>query len=122
MSVVLCSCCGGFEATEPNGLCEYCVSSCISRRLKGLGCKVLEGLHVADNRDKGFPCTFYPDSVVCGYKKCACSRVLGECWKCSHFRRFMREMDREDERFFDEVERLEKEREAWLKQNRRSLK
>jgi len=51
--IVLC-CCGGYEASEPNGFCEYCVSLCISRILKGFGCRVLEALYNAERRGGGF--------------------------------------------------------------------
>ena len=103
VDVVLCCCCGGFEATEPNGLCEYCAALCVSGRLKGEGCRVVERLRAAER----CPCSFYRD-VVCSHKTSARFVVLGVCYKCPHYRSFMREMDDEEDKFFDEVDKARK--------------
>lgn len=106
VEVVLCCCCGGFEATEPNGLCEYCVSLCLKYRRRGEGCRVLEALRVAERRD--FPCSLYADEVCPNGKRSAEFVVFGACYTCPLYREFMREMDEEEEQFFDEVDKARK--------------
>jgi hypothetical protein len=52
---------------------------------------------------------FYED-VVCPYPKIAKEKRVGSvCPNCSHYERFMREMDAEDERIMDEIDREREE-------------
>lgn len=53
---------------------------------------------------KSFPCNFEL-GVVCPHKKTARFALFGRCFKCSHYQKFMRDMDEEDQRVMDEIER-----------------
>lgn len=59
---------------------------------------------------KPLSCFFLLD-VLCSYVKTEkFVGVMDRCLKCPHYLRFCREMEEEEEAFFEEVERLEKER------------
>jgi len=49
-------------------------------------------------------CGFLLD-VLCSYRKDAKFAIMGRCLKCPHYVRFMREMDEEDERVMDEIDK-----------------
>lgn len=49
-------------------------------------------------------CVFL-DDVLCSYRKSEEFGVMERCFRCPHYRRFIREMDKEEEEFFEEVER-----------------
>jgi demethoxyubiquinone hydroxylase (CLK1/Coq7/Cat5 family) len=55
-----------------------------------------------------FQCSFSNDAL-CSSKKCAGFVFMGRCLKCRHYRRFMREMEEDDERLMDEIDRMRKE-------------
>ena len=52
-----------------------------------------------------FPCTLEVGKV-CPHKKCEHTRILAKCFKCPHYRRFMADMEAEEEQFFKEVEKM----------------
>ena len=55
---------------------------------------------------KPLSCLFMLD-VLCSYVKTEKSvGVMDRCLKCGHYARFLREMAKEEEEFFEEVERL----------------
>ena len=49
-------------------------------------------------------CLFLRD-VLCSYRKTEGSGVMDRCMKCPHYKTFLREMEEEEERFFEEVEK-----------------
>lgn len=57
---------------------------------------------------KVFRCSFF-DVVLCSFKKNGKFVVLHRCMKCSHYVRFMRGMEQEEDEFFDEVDRVRRE-------------
>ncbi len=54
---------------------------------------------------KSLPCVFL-DDVLCLHRKDAKFVVMARCFECRHYRRFMREMDKEDERVMDEIDEI----------------
>jgi len=58
---------------------------------------------------KTFKCSFWGGDVLCSFKKSDKFVVLRRCLKCSHSERFMREMEQEEDEFFDEVDRVRRE-------------
>jgi len=54
---------------------------------------------------KVLSCVFF-DDVLCSYRKNERFGVMSRCFKCRHYRKFKREMDEEEEEFFEEVERI----------------
>jgi hypothetical protein len=55
---------------------------------------------------KAFSCLFSPD-VVCSYVKSdKFVGVMNRCMKCRHYEEFLREMDEEDEKVMDEIDRM----------------
>jgi len=49
-------------------------------------------------------CLFLPD-VLCSYRKTEKFGVMDRCVKCRHYETFMSEMEDEEDRFFEELER-----------------
>jgi len=58
---------------------------------------------------KVLSCLFLLD-VLCSYRKHEGFYIMDRCAKCPHYDRFMREMEEEEDKFWEEVERLERER------------
>jgi len=54
---------------------------------------------------KVLPCAFLPD-VLCSFRKSEKFGIMDRCFKCSHYLRFMCEMDEEDERVMDEIDEI----------------
>ena len=54
---------------------------------------------------KPLSCFFLPD-VLCSYRKTEKFYVMDRCVKCRHYNTFMSEMEEEEDRFFEEVERI----------------
>lgn len=52
-------------------------------------------------------CTFLPD-VLCSFRKSEKVRIMSRCSDCAHYKRFMREMDSEDEAVMTEIDRIRK--------------
>jgi len=52
-------------------------------------------------------CAFW-DDVLCSFRKTERFAIMDRCLKCSHFARFNREMDEEDEKVMDEIEKIQK--------------
>jgi hypothetical protein len=46
------------------------------------------------------------NDVVCSYRKSAKVHMMDRCFQCSELARFEREMDEEEEKFFDEVDEV----------------
>lgn len=55
---------------------------------------------------RGF-CVFL-SNVVCSYQKYDKPVVLDRCFSCSHYKRFMVEMDEEDEKVMAEIDMIHK--------------
>jgi len=53
---------------------------------------------------KLLPCVFLND-VLCSFRKSKKFTMLYQCRTCPHLERFEREMDEEDERIMDEIDR-----------------
>ena len=53
---------------------------------------------------RGF-CVFLVD-LFCSFQKYDKPVVLDRCFTCPHYLRVMREMEEEEEKFFDEVDRI----------------
>ena len=51
---------------------------------------------------------FFRRDVLCFFRKSEKSGVMSRCFKCPHYFRFMREMQEEEDAFFEEVERIRK--------------
>jgi hypothetical protein len=59
---------------------------------------------------KRLPCVFF-DDVRCPYRKSEKVKIMSRCFKCPHLKEFEREMEREEDEFWDEVDRMR--REGW---------
>ena len=57
---------------------------------------------------KPLTCLFLLD-VLCSFRKYEGFSIMDRCARCPHYERFMREMEEEDDKFWEEVERLERE-------------
>jgi len=56
-------------------------------------------------------CVFF-DDVLCSFRKSKKFVVMGRCFKCSHYLRFLRVMADEDEKVMDEIDRIRRG-ESW---------
>ena len=55
---------------------------------------------------KPLSCVFF-DDVICSFRKGERGvRIMDRCLKCRHYVRFLREMEKEEDEFFDYVERV----------------
>ena len=54
---------------------------------------------------KVLPCVF-SEKVLCSHRKSVKVYIMDRCWECSELARFEREMDEEEEKFFDEVDEV----------------
>lgn len=59
------------------------------------------------NEKKLLPCLFLLD-VLCSFRKNEEFAILRECLSCPHYREFKREMENEEEQFFEEVNQIRK--------------
>lgn len=55
--------------------------------------------------EKLLSCVFFLE-IPCSYRKNEKSTILARCFKCSHYARFFREMDDEDQHIMDEIEEI----------------
>lgn len=67
---------------------------------------------------KVLSCVFL-DDVVCSFRKDARFGVMSRCFKCTHYRRFMDEMDEEDERVMNEIDEIRKHPETFSREDLR---
>jgi len=67
----------------------------------------LIGVGFLDSAEKILPCFFLPD-VLCSFRKSEKSVPMDRCFKCKYYRRFMREMDEEEERVWAEIDKIRK--------------
>ena len=51
---------------------------------------------------------FFLDDVLCSFRKTDACGVMDRCLKCPHYERFNREMQEQDERVMDEIDRIRK--------------
>ena len=58
-------------------------------------------------KEKLFSCFFLPD-VLCSFRNNENFAIMNRCLKCPHYKRFLREMDEEDERVMDEIDKIRK--------------
>jgi len=52
-------------------------------------------------------CVLLPD-VLCSFRESEQFGVMNRCLKCPHYFRFLKEMDEEEEEFFEEAEKIRK--------------
>lgn len=52
-------------------------------------------------------CVFLPE-VLCSFRKSEHFAIMERCLKCSQYRRFEKEMENEEEEFFEEVKKIQK--------------
>jgi hypothetical protein len=63
---------------------------------------------LVQKRDAGLrilPCMFF-DGVLCSYRRDAKFGMLARCFNCSHYSRFMQEMEDEDKKIDAEIEKI----------------
>lgn len=53
---------------------------------------------------KIFSCGFLPD-ILCSFRKTEKFGIMDRCLKCRHYAEFLREMEEEDEKVMDEIDR-----------------
>ena len=58
-------------------------------------------------RETPLSCFFLVD-VLCLYRKSDTSRPIERCFRCPHHLRFMREVEEEEDKFFDECDKIRK--------------
>lgn len=58
-------------------------------------------------REKVLSCVFF-DDVSCSFRKSEKPRVVSGCSGCRHYKRFIEEMEREDEEFWNEIDERDK--------------
>jgi len=51
---------------------------------------------------------FFLEDVLCTFRKAYASGIMNRCLTCPHYRRFEKEMDEQDERVMDEIDRIRK--------------
>jgi hypothetical protein len=72
------------------------------RRVRG------EKVKKHDNSESGhrkvLPCVFF-DDVLCSFRRSEKSGIMRRCLGCEHYKKFVEEMEKEEDEFFDEVER-----------------
>lgn len=54
---------------------------------------------------KSAPCLFVLD-VLCSYRKSEKFGVMDRCERCVHYFRFLKEMEEEEDEFFEEAEKI----------------
>jgi len=65
------------------------------------------GSSKVDTSREILPCVFL-DDVLCSYRKTEKVKVMNRCWKCEHYKRFLREMEEEDARDMEEIDFIHK--------------
>jgi hypothetical protein len=53
-------------------------------------------------RRLALPCVFW-DDVLCSFRKYENVKILSRCFNCSHYKRFMDEMEEEDRKIDAEI-------------------
>ena len=48
------------------------------------------------------------DDVLCSFRKSEKVKIMNRCWKCEQYKRFLREMEEEDERDMEEIDFIQK--------------
>ncbi len=51
---------------------------------------------------------FFLDDVLCSFRKNEGFGIMNRCFNCSHYKRFEREMNQEEEEFWHEVDKIRK--------------
>ena len=51
---------------------------------------------------------FFDVDVFCSFRRYENMHIMSRCFSCSHYRRVMCEMEEEDERVMDEIDRIRK--------------
>lgn len=54
---------------------------------------------------KVLSCTFLPN-ILCSFRRHEKVRVMSRCFRCEHYLRFCREMEEEEDEFFERVEAI----------------
>jgi hypothetical protein len=103
------------EASSKVGVCPFDFSPCksvdscddaMSLRL-GLRPLPLHCPHAFDKETKVLSCVLF-DDVLCSFRKSEKCDFMDRCFKCPQFKRFVREMDEEEQEFFDYVDKVRK--------------
>ena len=58
-------------------------------------------------KKKLLSCLFLLD-VLCSFRKSEKSYIMNRCSECVHYKRFLKEMQEEEEEFFEEADRIRK--------------
>jgi len=58
---------------------------------------------------KPLVCLFL-DGVFCSFRKNDKVTMMDRCFTCAHYQRFIREMEEEDQRVMDQIDRIREER------------
>ena len=56
-------------------------------------------------KEKVLSCLFVLD-VLCSCRRYDKLGIMGRCLKCPHYERFLREMDKEDQKVMDEIDEI----------------
>ena len=51
------------------------------------------------------PCLFLT-KVLCSFRKDSAAEIMGRCFNCPHYKRFMEEMEKEDKETMDEFDEI----------------
>ncbi len=66
----------------------------------------------SEKSDKGsnirLPCVFFANEILCSFRKSEKSGVTNRCLLCEHYKRFCDEIEKEEEAFFGEVDKMRK--------------
>ena len=62
---------------------------------------------------KPFECIFL-SGIVCSFQKYGKPVLLARCDHCEHYLRFVREMEEEEDKFFDEVDKIRSGELEWF--------
>jgi RNase P subunit RPR2 len=55
-------------------------------------------------KGKSFSCVLWAD-VTCRYRKSETVTMMVRCWHCQEFKRFLREMDEDDAKMMNDIEK-----------------
>lgn len=58
-------------------------------------------------KKKQLPCLYELD-VLCPFRKSEKVRIMRRCEKCPHYAKFVRDMEEEEEEFWEEADRIRK--------------
>lgn len=78
-----------------------------ARILSSGGTLPLPSGEVRGHEPSVLPCLFLTD-VLCSFREGATVEIMGRCFNCPHYKRFMEEMEKEDKETMDEFDEIRK--------------